>query len=73
MPCSPGMRRCTIKCLHKQQVLEYYDAVDAREARRESSECMQMETDEFDDIHPKVTFKSWIIGLKGRFHNPIFD
>lgn len=67
------MRKCTIKCLHKTMVLEYHDAVDAREARRESSECMQMEDDEFDEAHPKVLFKDWLIGLKGRFHNPIFD
>lgn len=67
------MRKCTIRCLHKQLVLEYNDAVYAREARRESSECVQMEDDEFDDIHPKVTFKNWLIGLKGKFHNPIFD
>jgi hypothetical protein len=67
------MRKCTIGCLHKQLVLEYYDAVDARDTRRESQECLQMETDEFDDIHPKVLFKDWLIGRKGKFSNPIFD
>ena len=61
------MRKCSIRCLHKQLVLEYHDAVYAREALRESSEHMQLEDDEFDEKHPKVLFKDWLIGLKGRF------
>lgn len=61
------MRKCTIKCLHKQLVLEYYDAVFAREALRETGEQMRLEDDEFDEKFPKVLFKDWLIGLKGRF------
>lgn len=43
----------------------YRDARDAWEVLRETGECMQLEDDEFRELHPAPTFKATLIGLRG--------
>lgn len=57
------MTGCHSKCLHRQSVLEYYDARDAVDALRETGDQMQMEDDEFEEKFPQINFKEWLLGL----------
>lgn len=74
MPCSKGMRSCHHNCLHRSKVMQYRDAVDAREKLRESGEIetrarggagaavamYQLSDEEFDELHPPILFKDWL-------------
>lgn len=69
MRCSPRhAKHCSPD--HAALVGGYRDQRDARDALRESGECMQMEDDDFDAAYPPVHFKAWLIGNAGRNRLP---
>lgn len=70
MPCSPGMRACHARCLHRQLVLEYRDARDAYDAQLEQSTSLYpAEVAEYKALHPGPTFKAWLQGHAGQRGN----
>lgn len=73
MPCSPNMRACHSRCLHRAQVDEYRAARAAWEALRESSTIVdvaggagaaiaayQLEESDFRGAFPAPNFKEWL-------------
>lgn len=63
--CSPGHRRwCSTA--HEALVQEYRDAVDAREALRESAAYFQHEPEEFAAEVPPILFRDWLVGHPSR-------
>jgi hypothetical protein len=62
MPCKPRLTGCAASCLHRQLVETYRDSRHSWEERRETSEHLQMEDDDYRAAYPPPTFKQWLIG-----------
>jgi hypothetical protein len=61
MPCSPGMRACHRRCLHRQLVHEYRTARHAAELAREAG-TLGYATEEALAGPLEPTFRQWLEG-----------
>lgn len=63
MPCSPGMTKCRLDCLHRASVMAYRDARHAAELERER--VTGGYPSEIEAYGPILTFKDWITATAG--------
>jgi len=59
--CTKGMTACRRGCLHRAMVEEYRAWVDSWHQRREDRHHMQLELDEYAQLHPRPTFHQWLV------------
>lgn len=66
MPCSPGMRKCGARCLHRAFVQAYRDSRQAYEDRVDDESIgYATERAEIMQRDPGPTFRQWLIDSAG--------
>lgn len=66
MPCFPGMRRCHVRCLHRERVEDYHRARHVQDTRAEAA-THGYETelaayfDPLNGVERRLLFKDWLI------------
>lgn len=66
MPCTPGMRRCKLDCLHRRMVTNYHAARQAYDEALEAATALYpAEVAEYKRVNPGITFREWLEGNRG--------
>jgi hypothetical protein len=65
MPCSKGMRKCRLDCLHRRDVQDYRVAREADEARMERETSLYPgDVELWKQANYMINFKDWLTGKK---------
>jgi hypothetical protein len=65
MPCSKGMRKCRLDCLHRRDVHDYQAARNADEERMEQETALYPgDVELWKQRNTMITFKDWLVGKK---------